>query len=648
MRVTPKFSWLLCAIVLLGGCATGDFGGLPGTSAESRAESQARRGDHAAAAATYIGLASGATGTERDRLTLLAVEQWLDAGDGRRARNALRSVAKPAGGDLLHLWNTDAAAMYLFLGRPDDALAILEEMSAQSLPKRHRLRVEALRADAWFQKDNPSHAVQLYMQRERWLTTASEVDVNRQRLWAGLLVTSPIASRSAAEVATNSEVRGWLSLGALAASTGQQGIGWSNGAARWQEFYPNHPANDVIGDILTVVAGDSDYPRRIALLLPVSGRNATSGNAVQNGFFGAYFSAAAGLQDAQQIAIYDLGKSTVTDAYAQAVDDGADFVVGPLVKGDVAKLAQVPMLSVPVLALNNLSDELPPPPGFFQFALAPEDEAASAALRALSDGSINAVALYPNNDWGRRVANSFATELEANGGRLLDHSSYQPGTQDFALEIESLMGLSQSVARYNRMRANLGEALQFDPRRRQDVDFVFLAADSKSGRLIKSQLKFHYAGDLPVYATSFIFSNDGRSNRDLNGVMFSDAPWIIDPPAWLADYPEMYDEFWPDQQRAGRLHALGYDAYNLASSLFAGTTNEQQLRGATGLLYVDPNGRVRRELAWAQFESGNPVPLRSTEDGLPDDSTVPIPYDDVAPIDASEMPTEWPQQTLNQ
>jgi len=457
---------------------------------------------------------------------MLAVEQWLDAGDGRRARTALRTVQKPTGGEMLWLWNLDVAAIYLVEGRPDKALSILEPMSREALTLRYRSRAEALRADARFQKNEPAQAVVLYIQRENWLDDSHDIEQNRQRLWAGLLVSDPLVMRSAADVNADPVVQGWLSLGALATSTGQQGIGWGNGVQRWQQAHANHPGIAIIEGLDLPDTGLLEFPRQIALLLPVSGKNATAGKAVQNGFFGAYFAATSGLEDAQRVAVYDIASGGVAAAYAQALEDGAEFVVGPLLRRNVQTLAREPMLPVPVLSLNYLPDGETAPPGFYQFALAPEDEAASAATRALTDGAIKAVALYPNNDWGRRVMNSFASELEANGGLLLDHHSYEIGTQDFSSEIENLMALSQSVSRYKRLRANLGLPLQFDPRRRQDVDFVFLAADSKAGRLIKSQLKFHYAGELPVYSTSFIYSMDGQSNSDLNGVMFADTPWI--------------------------------------------------------------------------------------------------------------------------
>lgn len=644
MHSTFRFSLLLAAALILSGCAAGDVGGGYASQSEKRAETLARDGEHAEAAAVYIGLASAQQGAARDRLTLLAVEQWLDAGDGRRARTALREVTKPASGDLLWLWNTDASAMYLFEGRPDKALEILEPMSQQPLTLRHRSRAEALRADAWFQKGQPARAVGLYIQRENWLDDSREIRQNQQRLWAGLLVSDPRAMQSAAEINPDDTVRGWLSLGALAASTGQQGIGWGNGVVRWQEMYAGHPAMSILQDMDLPEAGHLDFPRKIALLLPLSGKNAAAGKAIQNGFFGAYFATAAGLEDEQSVTIYDVADGGVAAAYVRAVADGAEFVVGPLVRRNVQVLAAEAMLLIPVLSLNYLPDATIAPPGFYQFALAPEDEAVSAASRAVADGAINAVALYPNNDWGRRVMNSFASELEANGGRLLDHRNYETGTQDFTIEIENVMGLSESLGRYKRLSANIGGTLQFDPRRRQDVDFVFLAADAKAGRLIKSQLKFHFAGELPVYSTSFIYSMDGQSNRDLNGVMFADTPWIIAPPPWIANYPALFNEFWPAEKRLGRLHAMGYDAYHLVSEIFASSLNaRQEIIGATGRLYLDGAGKVHRRLAWAQFERGEPIPLPDPEI---QEENPQLNYD--IEDEFSEQPTQWPYQQLNQ
>lgn len=608
--VLASIATLVLALLVLGGCDTTGVGGLTG-SAEARAERMARNGDHAEAAGAYMDLAVDASGAARDRYTLLAVEQFLDAGDVARARTAFRGVARPAGGDLAPLWTTNRAAFHLYNGEADAALDLLEPLSRQALATRDRLRADALRADAWIQKRDPARAVELMMQRESWLDDRRGIEQNRARLWQGLIVSSPQVLRGAAELSSDPVVRGWLTIGSLAASTGQQGVGWNNGLLRWREQNPGHPAMAVFGDLDIPEHLLLEYPRQIALLLPLSGSAATAGRAVQNGFLGAYFATASGLDDRQRVRVYDVNaEGGAAAAYAAAVDEGAEFVVGPLLKRNVDALANDILVPVPVLTLNYLSDETLAPPGLYQFALAPEDEAISAAHRALQDGHARGVALVPNNEWGRRLLSSFVTEFEGLGGTVLDYRTYTPGKQDFSEEIETLMGLSGSVQRYRRLRANIGGTLQFDPRRRQDTEFIFLATDAAAGRLLKAQLKFHYSGDVPVYSTSSVNSLDGRSNADLNGIMFADTPWVIDPQPWIESLPGQFADFWPEERRLTRLHAMGYDAYNLIASLYSARGgNMAALSGATGELFLDANGRVHRRLAWAQFQGGEAVAL---------------------------------------
>ncbi len=184
-------------LIALAGCATSDISSWPGTQSERRAQSLAANGRFQDSASVYIGLAGRAVGQERDRLTLLAVEQWLNAGDERRARNALREVPVPASGELLWLWSANTAALSLWGGQPDSALNLLEPMSRLALPTDHRVRIEALRADAWFQKRDPSQAIRLLTQREAWLDGDQEIIQNRKRLWDGLLVSDLETLRSA-------------------------------------------------------------------------------------------------------------------------------------------------------------------------------------------------------------------------------------------------------------------------------------------------------------------------------------------------------------------------------------------------------------------------------------------------------------------
>jgi outer membrane PBP1 activator LpoA protein len=626
---------ILVAALLVSACETTGGSGMA-SSPQSRAERLASDGEHGAAAAIYMELAAEASGLERDRYTLLAVEQWLDAGDTARARSLLRGVSQPPAGELDWMWGASAATLMLADGEAERASEMLERLSLEPLTPELRLRVQALRADAWFQLGDATRAIELMQQRESWLDDSQSIERNRQRLWQGLIVSNPQQLRAQAEVTTDPVIRGWLTLGSLATATGQQGIGWSNGVVRWREQNAGHPALSIIDELDVAEDPLLNYPRNIALLLPLSGRTATAGKAIHNGFLGAYFASAGGLDDRQSIRIYDVNaEGGPGAAYTAAVEDGAEFVVGPLLRDNVSQLANDILVPVPVLTLNYLPDDTLPPPGLFQFALAPEDEAASAAIRAIQDGHRTGLALVPNSSWGRRVLTSFATEFEQQGGTLLDYRSFTTASPDFSRTIEELMGLSGSFNRYQRLRANIGGPLQFDPRRRQDADFIFLAADSAAGRLLKSQLKFHYSGDLPVYSTSSIYAMDGRSNADLEGIRFADTPWVIAPQSWIRYLPEVYNEYWPEERRLARLHAMGYDAYQLVAPLFASRGGTMvEIDGATGHLFLDSDGRIHRRLAWAEFQRGEPVPLPD-----PDLLEVPLleidedgePADDAAP-----------------
>src|SRR5690606_20177948 len=209
---------------------------------------------------------------------------------------------------------TNAAARALGEGKPDDALRVLEPLSRQALPPRDRSRVEGVRAEGWFQKSEPVRAVELCRQRENWLDDRGWIEADRRRLGAGLLVSDPQVLREASERVADSEIRGWLALGALATSTGRQGIGWSNGVIRWQKAYGDHPANSVVAEMQIPDGGALDYPRQIALLLPLSGQTAAAGGAIQNGFFGAYFAAQSGLNDEQRIRVYDVNAEGAREA----------------------------------------------------------------------------------------------------------------------------------------------------------------------------------------------------------------------------------------------------------------------------------------------------------------------------------------------
>ena len=306
-----------------------------------------------------------------------------------------------------------------------------------------------------------------------------------------------------------------------------------------------------------------------------------------------------------RVRVYDTGTQSVADALTLATRQGADFIVGPLTREEVAAAAEFPAQHAPLLALNFLPAERPAPPQFYQYALSPEDEARVAARRILEDQHRRGVALVPAGDWGERVLAAFRQELLSGGGELLATAAIDASRTDYSGPITELLGLSDSTARFKRLEAAIGTKLQFEPRRRGDVEFIFAPAQPSTERLLRPQLRFHYAGDIPTYATSDAFEPDVRANQELDGLMFPDMPWMLGGD--LAEAVRAVTRAaWPTGgPYRGRLFAFGFDAFRLAQALRRpGAGSSVGIDGLTGHLSLDAERRVRREITWAQLHNG--------------------------------------------
>ncbi len=349
-------------------------------------------------------------------------------------------------------------------------------------------------------------------------------------------------------------------------------------------------------------------PRRIALLLPLSGAQAAAAEAIRDGFMAAYFAEPAG-SGRPEILVFDEERPGPAAAYQAAIDAGADSIVGPLLKESVNAVAAIAG-PVPLLTLNYL-DTVDTAAGFHQFALAPEDEAASIAERAASQGQLRALALVPDSEWGRRMLTAFASAFEARGGTVAAYRLYDPAARDYTAQIQRLLLLDESRARQRQLVANLGVPLEFEPRRRGDVDCIFLAASPTGGRLIRPQLRFLYAGSLPTYATSAIYLPGTAGDIDLEGIMFTDAPALIGWDPRASALREALAQHWPPGAANWlRFHAMGYDAYTLVQKLRLDSgLGLQPINGLSGNLSADSFGRVHRQMAWAAFRNGQLVPL---------------------------------------
>jgi outer membrane PBP1 activator LpoA protein len=318
------------------------------------------------------------------------------------------------------------------------------------------------------------------------------------------------------------------------------------------------------------------------------------------------------------MAVYDTALRGSAASVEAALRDGADFIIGPLLDTEVDE-ARMRAGFVPILALNIGTDASIPAPSFYRFSLSSDDEVEAIAARAIAAGHETAVILHSDADRGYTLRNAFRDAFEARGGRVINTAAYIPEAQAFDAPIKALLNISTSEARNTRLRANLqslGLGLEFEPRRRADIDMIFLQAGPGNGRLLVPLLEQNLAEDLPTYATSEVYDpTRAGGDPDLDRLIFPELPLLVDPES-AGRATELLESFSSDSTtRFRRMFAFGFDAYRVAAELYGrnAMTPGWHLAGASGELYLDSGGRVRRILPFAEFSGGRLRPAAPTQ-----------------------------------
>ena len=511
---------------------------------------------------------------EAQLLRLSAADLAYKQGNAERAASILTQVnlqtLKPAQQIYASTLNAELA-----LARKDAkaALAALNHPSLErlgELPVEQQIRTQLTRASA-LEQDGQALAAA----RERVfiapLLGGEQAQLNQDKIW------QLVSSLPADQPATNegADLAGWLALAKAAKTVGtlqQQ----QKAIDDWLAQHPNHPAALQLPQPL----------EKIALLLPQEGQLASVARALRDGFLAAHYQAQQAGEQPAQIKLYDSARLTsLDDFYRQAQADGVQLVVGPLEKNLVTQLGNRPQLPITTLALNYSEASGNAPEQLFQFGLAAEDEAREVARRAKADGFNNAVAIVPKGDWGDRVLDAFKQSWQAEGGQYLG-----------AEHIDQPVDMAAQVARLLQVNGSS---------RRQDVDFIFLAATPQQAQQIKPTLAYQYAGDIPVYATSHLFSGSlsAAQYRDLDGIRFCETPWLLDANDPLR---QQVNRQWPQAGGSlGRLYAMGVDAFRLAPRLGQlKALPDSRIDGLSGNLGLGSAQRVERQLPWAEFRDG--------------------------------------------
>lgn len=571
----------------------------------------------------YLTLAKSSQSPERENLLLQAAQAYIAEKKLNRAENLLVSMDVDGLSNPAYLQHTNLLAG-IALQQDDNFVAHdiltkprLEQQWAQMSPTLEA-ELREKRAQSFARLGDAKLSVAERIRLSALLTSKKAEQANHDALWQSLMMIPYMELQQLALQESGDAERGWYSLAAIGKNNQSDLEHQREQLQAWQRNWHNHPARDNLpGDLRLLQSLIDKQPQKIALLLPLQGKLAEAGEAVRDGFFAAYYQALSQGRSAPEVRQYDTSQDAI-NAYEQAVAEGADLVIGPIDKEKVTELSLMPALPIPLLSLNY-PDTAPAQPlaGFYQFGLAVEDEARQVAEQAYREGHRQAMIIIPTQEWSERSAKAFAKKWEELGGVVVSRTQFHPGS-NFSTLVKDAMQIEQSQARARELQALLGTKLQTSPRSRRDVDMIFLIADPVQARQIKPTFAFHYAGDIPIYSTSQIYSGEAnaKADRDLSGIRFNAMPWVFDN-----NNPEKQAVARHTQSAAvyGRLHALGADAFRLYARLpQLAQVPDMRIFGATGSLRMQADGRIEREQAWARFRDGivQPLPMVINENSV--------------------------------
>ena len=487
-------------------------------------------------------------------------------------------------------------------GEQQKALAQLDRLNSPAISPALRYRILSFKHYILDINGESLACAQLADQIMR-MSPDKNVPAWKRNVWRNLEKTNAQALSAALAQTTDPQWRGWLNLALISRSPPAD---LSGQLTQWRSANPSHPAARPLPGGYDYFLAQGGKSGKAAILLPLSGELARAGKAVLNGYLAAYYQNRNAGGRADELLVIDLDKSpSASSAYEEAIRKGATIVVGPLSKEALADLATLPARPVPILALNRIDQVLPASGGsaLVQLSLAPEDDAEAIAELAFGTGARRALIIAPAGEWGDKVEPVLRERWTSLGGSIADSVTYTT-YDDYSSSVKSLLSLSASEARAKELRDVLATNIEFSPRRRQDADVIFLLSrTSTEARSIKPILAFHYAGDIPVYALSTIYSGvPDQRDQDLNGILLAGTPWL------LGANPELRASLSAGDTSGGslpQLNALGADAFLVQSGFSRLQSGADALfRGNTGLLTMDPDLSIQRELSAATFDGG--------------------------------------------
>lgn len=486
-----------------------------------------------------------------------------------------------------------------------ESLAENYEFSASNAPLEEQLSLINLQIETL--KFLERHIeIAILLSESAGLFDSSSLDSINEQIWTELKLAKTQDLTQHQYEGNHYDAAGWLEL-AKTFKLNLNNIDQQLSAiSQWEADWAAHPAALVPPREIQILKSlPTTRPTQVTLALPLSGPLANVGKAVRDGFFAAFYKETNTDTPSDKIALFDTHKNDIETLYDQEFEERS-LIVGPLDKNSLEKITLLDSLQTKTLALNNVQGENPHE-NLYHFGLAPESGISQVAERLIKKEQFRVAVIAPEADWGIRAHNSFRDSvLEQNG--ILVNSSFYGDQASLSASVAQLLATDASKNRARKLRSITGISLYNEARRRQDIDAIFMIAKPETAKLLKPLFAFHYASNIPVYASSQVH-DPASLNFDLNGVEFIELPWMLSSTDILKT---TIQDMAPEQaEKYSRFYALGADAFKLVPRLqLLAEISESQIQGQTGLLAINEQRKITRTMQWAKFIKGRAIPIQ--------------------------------------
>ncbi|HIE8487658.1 TPA: penicillin-binding protein activator [Klebsiella variicola subsp. variicola] len=312
-----------------------------------------------------------------------------------------------------------------------------------------------------------------------------------------------------------------------------------------------------------------------------------------------------------ELKIYDTTSQPISQLLAQAQQDGATLVVGPLLKENVDDVIKS-NTPLNVLALNQ-PEKVESRANLCYFALSPEDEARDAARHIHQQGKQTPLLLVPRGALGDRVVSAFADEWLKLGGASVLQQRFG-STAELRAGVNGGGGIALTGTPVSTLpsaqNSSLGSADEMPVSSGGSVDAAYILATPEQIAYIKPMIAMRNGSqnNVTLYASSR--SAQGTAGPDfrleMEGLQYSEIPMLAgsNPALMQQALSAVRNDY-----SLARLYAMGADAWSLANHFTQmRQTPGFELNGNTGDLTAPQDCVINRKLSWLKYQQGKIVP----------------------------------------